>query len=80
MIATFSNPPASDPVVLPTDSSTADLLSRGTARHLWALTRSCLGRMFLRPFPPVAHVSPARRRLPVSSKILVRGGIDDDAV
>lgn len=50
MTTTLSNPSASDPVVLPTDSSTADLLPRGTARYIWALTRLCLGWTFLWPF------------------------------
>jgi thiosulfate dehydrogenase [quinone] large subunit len=31
-------------------SSTAEMLPSGTARHLWALTRLCLGWTFLWPF------------------------------
>lgn len=34
----------------PEDSSTAEALPAGTARHLWALTRLCLGWTFLWPF------------------------------
>jgi thiosulfate dehydrogenase [quinone] large subunit len=41
---------APDQVKGPDDSTTADLLPKGTARYLWALTRLCLGWTFLWPF------------------------------
>jgi thiosulfate dehydrogenase [quinone] large subunit len=50
MTTTLSGPDASDPVVQSTASSTADVLPRGTARYIWALTRLCLGWTFLWPF------------------------------
>ncbi len=50
MTTTLDNLSGPSALLAPDESSTADLLPKGTARYLWALTRLCLGWTFLWPF------------------------------